>query len=108
MRVRILSLAVEEIAAAALWFDSQSPGLGTKFWRAVDEILAKIEQNPHRFGKSEFATREIDLRLAYVQRFKYVIHFAIGIDELQVVSVAHAARKPGYWIRRSDRDGGTK
>lgn len=108
MRVCILSPAIEEIAAAALWFDSQSPGLGTKFWRAVDDTLAEIEQSPHRFGKSEFATREIELRLAYVKRFKYVIHFAIDVDEVQVVSVAHAARKPGYWIRQSGMGGGSK
>ena len=102
MRVRILSPAVTEIAEAAIWFDSQCQGLGSEFWEAVDATLRKIEKNPTRFIKSEFSAPEIDLRYAYVSRFKYVIHFEIEKNEVQVVSVAHSARKPGYWIRRSE------
>lgn len=101
MRVRVLSPAIDEIAGAALWFDSQSAGLGREFWRSVDDMLTQIEENPRRFGKSEFATPDTDLRLAVISRFKYVIHFAVDVDEVQVVSVAHAACKPGYWLRRS-------
>lgn len=100
MRVRVLSPAVDEIAEAALWFDSQSQGLGTEFWHTIDDTLHKIENKPTRFAKSEFATSEIDLRYAYQSRFKFVIHFAIEQNEVQVVSVAHAARKHGYWLRR--------
>ena len=77
--------------------------LGGEFWGAVDELLTQIELNPHRFGKSEFATPEFDLRYAIVQRFKYVIHFAVRTDEVQIASVAHAARKPGYWLQRPQK-----
>jgi hypothetical protein len=84
-----------------MWFESQSAGLGGEFWQLVDEMLTEIEANPLRFGKSEFATSEIDLRFAIVQRFRYVIHFAVEADETQIVSVAHAARRPGYWLSRS-------
>lgn len=101
MRVCVLSPAIDEIAEAALWFDAQRSGLGGEFWRSVDELLTEIEAHPLRFGKSEFATPEIDIRLAIIQRFKYVVHFAVDKDEVQVVSVAHAARKPGYWLRRT-------
>ena len=100
MRVRVLSPAIEEIALAALWYDLQREGLGGEFWRAVDEMLAQIEENPFRFGKSEFATPELDFRLAIVRRFGYVIHFLVGVGEVEVAAVAHAAREPGYWLRR--------
>jgi hypothetical protein len=100
VRVRVLSPAIEEIAHAAKWYDSQRDGLGGEFWRAVDEMLAQIEQNPLRFGKSEFATTEFDFRLAMVRRFGYVIHFLVGMDEVEVTAVAHAAREPGYWLLR--------
>jgi hypothetical protein len=100
VKVRVLSPAIEEIAQAALWFDSQRAGLGSEFWREAEEMLAQIAENPLRFGKSEFATAEFDVRLAVIRRFKYVIHFAIDVDEVQVAAVAHAARKPGYWLRR--------
>lgn len=57
MTVRVLSPAIDEISEAALWFDSQRVGLGDEFWRAVDEMLTQIEQNPLRFGKSAFCNR---------------------------------------------------
>ena len=101
MRVRVLSPATEEITAAALWFDSQSPGLGGQFWQSVDKLLGQIEENPFRFGKSEFATPEIDFRFAMVPRFKYVVHFAIDSEEVLIIAIGHAARKPGYWLRRA-------
>jgi hypothetical protein len=103
VRVRVLSPAIEEIADAALWYDAQRAGLGSEFWRAVDDALAKIEQNPRRFGKSEFATDQMDLRFAIVRRFKYVVHFAVDVDEVQVAAVAHPARRPGYWLQRCRR-----
>lgn len=98
--VRLLSLAVDEIAAAAQWFNEQSPGLGDEFWRLTERQLALVEENPQRFGKSEFAGPSCDLRFAYVERFRYVVHFAIEPDEVVVLAVAHAARRPGYWLLR--------
>ena len=78
----------------------QSQGLGGEFWRSVDRALSKIEENPLRFGKSEFAAPDLDLRFAYVDRFKYVVHFAIDVEEVLVVAVTHAVRKPGFWLSR--------
>ena len=55
------------------------------------------------FGKSEFATPELDIRFAVIRRFNYVVHFLVEADEVQILSVAHGARKPGYWLRRSKK-----
>jgi hypothetical protein len=100
VKVRILSAAIEEISEAALWFDEKSRGLGGEFWRLVDHALSEIERNLRRFAKSEFATPHLDLRFVQVARFKYVIHFAMDVDEVLVVAVTHAARRPGYWVGR--------
>jgi hypothetical protein len=101
VKVRILSPALDEIVQAAVWYDSKRKGLGAEYWRDVDSILARIEANPLEFAKSEFATAESDIRFAVVRRFNYVIHFVIEPAEVQIISVAHASRKPGYWIRRT-------
>jgi hypothetical protein len=101
VKARVLSPALEEIAAAALWFDSQRVGLGAEFWQSVDSMLLRIEQNPLGFSRSEFATDDVDIRFAVVRRFNYVIHFVVEPDEVQIVSVAHAGRRPGYWLRRT-------
>jgi hypothetical protein len=103
VKARVLSPALEEIAAAALWFDSQRAGLGDEFWKSVDAILSRIEENPLGFAKSEFATEALDLRFAVTRRFNYVIHFLVEANAVQIISVAHAARRPGYWLRRVNR-----
>jgi hypothetical protein len=100
VKARVLSPAIEEIAEAAAWLDLRRVGLGTEFWQLVDEMLVQIEANPLRFGRSEFATSEIDLRFAIVPRFHFVIHFAIETGEVQIAAVAHGSRRPGYWLRR--------
>jgi hypothetical protein len=101
VRVRVLSPALDEISAAAIWFDSQRAGLGSEFWHSVDEMLVQIGENPLRFAKSEFASPAADIRTAILRRFQYVVHFAVGSDDVQILSVAHSARRPGYWIKRS-------
>ncbi len=100
MKARVLSPALEEIADAALWFDGQRAGLGDEFWQSVDAMLLRIEDNPVGFARSEFATPERDLRFAFIRRFNYVVHFLVEADEVQIVAVAHAARRPGYWLQR--------
>lgn len=92
MKSRIISPAIEEIADAALWLDSQSPGLGHEFWRLVDHSLCEIEANPQRFAKSDFASADLDLRYTYVERFRHIIHFLIEPDEVVIIAVSHAAR----------------
>jgi hypothetical protein len=101
VNLRVLSPALEEISDAALWLDSQRAGLGIEFWHEVDATLVRIEANPLAFAKSEFATADLDIRFAVVRRFHYVIHFLVEPRDVQIVSVAHGARKPGYWLRRT-------
>ena len=100
MNVRVLTPALEEIKESALWYDSQASGLGNEFWHLVDERLAAISKSPERFPRSEFATDSVDLRYALVGKFKYVIHFLIEEKQVLIVAVNHAARRPGYWLRR--------
>jgi toxin ParE1/3/4 len=98
VNVRVLSPALEEIAQAALWFDSQRIGLGDAFWQAVDSLLQRIEENPMAFSRSEFATVELDIRFGIVWRFNFAVHFLVETDEIQIISVAHSSRRPGYWL----------
>jgi len=100
VKVRVLSPALEEIAEAAKWYESQRAGLGSEFWKAVDTTLVEIDENPRRFGTSEFATADSEIRFAIFRRFRCVVHFLVEQDECQVVSVAHGARQPGYRLRR--------
>jgi hypothetical protein len=100
VNVRILLPAQQEIVEAAEWFDNRKSGLGGEFWSAIDAVFERIKMNPTQFALSEFATDDIELRFALVDRFRYVIHFMITGDDVQVISVAHGSRNPGYWRSR--------
>ena len=104
MKVRVLGPALQEITEAAIWFDRQRTGLGDEFWHAVEAVLSRIEANPMSFSKSEFATTDSDLRFAIIRRFNYVVHFLVESNEAQIVAIAHGARKPGYWLRRTKHE----
>jgi toxin ParE1/3/4 len=101
VKTRVLAPALQEITEAAIWFDAQRAGLGDEFWHSVEAMWSRIEANPLAFAKSEFATADTDLRFAIIRRFNYVVHFLIEPNEAQIVAVAHGARKPGYWLRRT-------
>ena len=100
MKTRVLSPAIDEIVEAALWFEDKRAGLGGEFWRLTDAVLLRIERDPFQFAKSEFATAELDIRFAVVSQFQYVIHFLVDVEEVQIISVAHGGRRPGYWVQR--------
>jgi plasmid stabilization system protein ParE len=39
-------------------------------------------------------------RRASLSRFPYVIFFRADAEVVQVVAIAHAKRRPGYWLER--------
>jgi hypothetical protein len=71
--------------------------LAEKFVDCIDEIVGRIAGSP-----SEFPVWHGDRRFrrAVAQRFPYVIFFRELSDCIEVTAVAHAAREPGYWLKR--------
>lgn len=43
--VRILEEAAEEAAEAAAWYETERPGLGTDFFKAVEAAIDLIEED---------------------------------------------------------------
>jgi toxin ParE1/3/4 len=97
-RLVVLPEAEEEISAAAEWYESQKTGLGVELMAEVDEALVDIADRPEAWPlwRDDRAYRK---RL--LTRFPYVIFYElVGRDRVDVVAVAHARRKPGYWLER--------
>ena len=36
-----------------------------------------------------------------MRRFPYIVMFTVADDSVEVVAIAHAKRRPGYWVDRS-------
>ncbi|HJS07400.1 MAG TPA: type II toxin-antitoxin system RelE/ParE family toxin [Pirellulales bacterium] len=100
MTLQLLDSARTELQQAVAHYNEQSDGLGDQFLLAVEELLAQIEKNPLRFGKMETLYRRTDVRRALVAGFPYYLPFQTIEEEILVVAVSHASRKPNYWRRR--------
>lgn len=101
MRVVLHPEAGSEIRTAALWYDERSVGLGEDLVAEVNDTLARIATAPRSFAVwPGVIGRPAPVRRAVVHRFPYVVAFEAHPDRIVVLAIAHAKRRPLYWLSR--------
>jgi hypothetical protein len=100
MKLSILREAELESAEAAAWYDDREAGLGDEFLSEVADAIVQIGRDPQSFSRLESYTGRYEIRRCVLQRFPYLIIFVCRPDEAFVVAVAHARRRPMYWLER--------
>lgn len=100
MSFRVLLEAELEAADAAIWYDDQRSGLGDEFLTEVERAFARVRRNPAEFPKLESYRGPHDVRRCLLKRFPYLVIFVSRPEEVVVVAVSHARRRPHYWIER--------
>ena len=95
--LRVAPEAEAELAAAALWYEAKCPGLGADFVAAIDVSLERIAETPLA---SALWRPELPFRQHVVWRFPFVVFYTVTDDAIEVYAVAHAKRRPGYWMGR--------
>jgi plasmid stabilization system protein ParE len=102
VRVELHPEARAEFRSAAVWYDEQRLGLGDEFVTEVTGTLARIAEAPHSYALWPHVERAaVPIRRAVVQRFPYAIAFEVHADQVRVLAVAHAKRRPLYWLART-------
>lgn len=91
-RVKIEPEAEAEIIEAFNWYETQSPGLGGEFLRAVKQAEAIIARNPYLYQVHYRAVRR-----GYLRRFPYALHYLNDGEDVSVISCYHFRRDPGQW-----------
>lgn len=92
---RFHRLADRELIEAAAYYEKESPGLGVAFITAVEACISEIVEHP------ESGTRVHGVvRRRLVRRFPYSVLYSIQGDVIRVLAVAHAKRRPMYWVDR--------
>jgi toxin ParE1/3/4 len=93
----MLRAAADEMTEAAEHYEDRRSGLGVRFLGCVAHTAARIDQFPG-IGAPWRAGHE-EVRRFAVRGFPY---FLIYITEpvVTIVAVAHAKRRPGYWMDR--------
>jgi plasmid stabilization system protein ParE len=93
---RFLSAAEEEMVAAALFYEAAAVGLGRDFLDDVQQAIESLREYPE-IG----AEVGIGLRRTLMHRFPFTLIYAVEADDILVIAIAHARRRPGYWQSRT-------
>ena len=98
--IRLSPEAIDELVQAAVWYRAQRPGLESEFLDEIGRVLPLIESSPASFPRLLDMPADLVIRRALLPRFPYALIF-IDLDEhVRVLAVAHAKRRPGYWLDR--------
>jgi toxin ParE1/3/4 len=85
-----------EYLDALQWYIERSYQVGRSFQQEFGHCVALIESGPHQWPMFEDPVRFVRLR-----RFPYVLYYEqVATEQVQVLAVAHASRRPGYWRHR--------
>jgi toxin ParE1/3/4 len=94
-RVWVHPDAVEEAQAAYEWYHARSPEIAEAFLAELDSGIELIAERPGQWTPGVAGTRRFSLR-----RFPYLVIFREVEESVQIVAIAHARRRPGYWRER--------
>src|SRR5438105_3099660 len=92
-------LALDDIRKTHLWYHRRSPWAADRFIQQLDDAEAKIV-----VSAESYPVESHDVRWLLLPDYPYIIRFQI-VDghRCKVISVTHASRRPGHWVRRLSR-----
>jgi len=93
--VEVHPLAADEAEAAERWYRDRNETAATRFRRELDRAVGLIVERPDAAPPYVGNTRRFLLR-----RFPFFVVYRVFSQHVQVVAVAHARRRPHYWLQR--------
>src|SRR5438477_5627574 len=94
-RIVVRDDAVQELAAARDFYDTNRPGYGNRFADAVDHAFELLVEYP-LIGK-EVRPR---VRRMTLHGWPYAIIYFVRDDAIVIIAIAHHSRRPNYWRNR--------
>jgi plasmid stabilization system protein ParE len=95
LKIEFDPAAAREVDRAYRWYFQRSVPAAHRFLDELDTALEQIVAHPGLWPEHLYGTRFRNL-----ERYPYfVVYLEIG-EEIKIVAIQHAARRPGYWIKR--------
>ncbi len=85
-----------EYRHALRWYRTRSESTADRYEANLEAALAQILSYPQMFPTLDYLHRYVK-----IERFPYVVVYRIDPDRIVVIAVAHARRRPRYWLDRS-------
>jgi toxin ParE1/3/4 len=84
-----------DILDAFSWYESRREGLGAEFEICLDAGFKFVQKNPLLSQR-----RYKNLRIYFIERFPYGIHYFIDGNSIKVLGIFHTSRNPKNWSDR--------
>jgi len=94
-RVEIHPEALREATDARDWYLSRDRRAGAEFLLELERAIERIAFDPGIWPRQPSGNRRYLLR-----RFPFIVVYREIGDRIQILAVAHARRRPGYWKSR--------
>jgi len=89
MLVELTRLAETDVAEAAVAYELERPGLGSRFDAEIERVLSRVADNAMQFPVLSDGVRRALLRV-----FPYAVYFILVGDRARVFAVLHQHRHP--------------
>lgn len=96
MRLVILDDAAREFSESVAYYEAKEAGLGWRFRTELVEAVGWIERNPELARLRPKGHRRHNL-----PAFPHYIADVIRDETIWVVAIAHAYRRPEFWLDRT-------
>lgn len=87
--------AYSDILDAFLWYQSLREGLGSDFELCLEAEINRIVSHPLQYQE-----KYKKIRIAYIERFPYGVHYVIEKNVVKVIAVFHTSQDPINWEER--------
>jgi plasmid stabilization system protein ParE len=94
-RVFFHEAAEEDLGAALDWYRARSEHAATHFLDEIGHVIERVRQSAQQFPHIVGTARR-----ALLNRFPFALIFRETAGGLEVLAIAHARRRPGYWRNR--------
>lgn len=94
-RIRFVKEALFDVEDIVIWYEEQRIGLSYDFELCLEAGLDEISRNPNAFQK-----KYKNVKIRFISRFPYGIHYRFEKDEIIVIGVFHTSRSPKNWSKR--------
>lgn len=94
-KIQVSEEALFDIEEAVLWYEQQRIGLSYDFELCLEAGIEEVLRNPEAFQK-----RYKNIKIRFISRFPYGIHYIFIENKITVIGVFHTSRSPKNWSKR--------
>ncbi|OYU81462.1 MAG: addiction module toxin RelE [Flavobacterium sp. BFFFF1] len=94
-QVHFIKEALWDVEDILFWYEEQRKGLSYDFELCFEAGIDEIIRSPDSFQK-----KYKSIRIKYIARFPYGIHYMIKGDSITNIGIFHTSRTPKNWAKR--------